>query len=35
MTQCEAGWQAWDREFERDVAEGRLDKFEHGEPTEI
>lgn len=39
----EHDWQAWDRELERDVAEGRLDKFadealaelERGETTEL
>jgi hypothetical protein len=36
-------WQAWDRDLERDVAEGRLDRFaaealaelERGETTEL
>jgi hypothetical protein len=36
-------WQAWDREIERDAAEGRLDRFaaealaeiERGETTEL
>ena len=36
-------WQAWDRELERDVSEGRLDRFaaealaelERGETTEL
>jgi hypothetical protein len=39
----EYDWQAWDRQIERDSAEGRLDKFaaealaefERGETTEI
>lgn len=39
----ERDWQAWDRELERDVSEGRLDKvaaealaeFERGETTEL
>lgn len=40
---AEWDWQAWDREFERDVADGRLDRFaaealaelERGETTEL
>ena len=39
----ERDWQEWDRELERDVAEGRLDRFaaealaefERGETTEL
>ncbi len=39
----ERDWQAWDRELERDVAEGRLDRFaaealaefERGDTTEL
>ena len=39
----ERDWQAWDRELERDVADGRLDRFaaealaelERGETTEL
>ena len=39
----EQDWQAWDRELERDVAAGRLDRFadealaelERGETTEL
>ena len=39
----ERDWQAWDREIERDVSEGRLDalttealaEFERGETTEL
>jgi hypothetical protein len=39
----ERDWEAWDRELERDVAEGRLDRFaaealaefERGETTEL
>jgi hypothetical protein len=40
---AEHDWQAWDREIERDSAEGRLDRFasealaelERGETTEL
>ena len=39
----ERDWEAWDRELERDVSEGRLDRlaaealaeFERGETTEL